>query len=513
MGLSNKLVVVEVSDPDNPTIVGQISHTNTLWADIKVYLDRCYVVNDNGGGGMDVVDLSDVDNGNVTLVQRFTGGGLSTSHNVAIDEESGFLYLCGSNLNGGRLIAYDLSNPDAPVFAGQVSGNVGANVHDAQIVTYTSGPYAGRQIAFCANPSVGLDIYDVTIKSSIIRLSRTSYPMRNIPHQCWLSEDRSHLYLGDEGDETSFAISTRTLVFDVSDLENPVLANTFTSGLAAIDHNMYFHNGFIYEANYTTGLRIFQATDPVNPVEVAWFDTYPGNNNSSFNGAWSVYPFFPSGTIIVSDLNRGLFVLRAGDILAPEPSPTIVLPIVATETTLQMTATIAIEGENPPVEYFFKSNGTAGSSDRDWDTDPTHIDTGLSPDIGYVYRVMARDAADPPNETNLSPYAPGRTHAAVPGAPFLSNPTESTLEIEIDPASNPSVTTFAVQCTATSPADPTWSDMYVNAAGAASAVEDWQTASQWDTTTIQSVQPNTQYSFAVKAMNQVAVQTAFGPEA
>ena len=125
---------------------------------------------------MDVVDLSQVDSGIVTLVQRMTTGGLSTSHDVAIDEDSGFLYLCGANLNGGRLIAYDLSDPDDPTFAGQVSSEEGANVHDAQIVTYDSGPNAGKQIAFCGVGGTGLDIYDVTDKSNMFRLSRTTYP-------------------------------------------------------------------------------------------------------------------------------------------------------------------------------------------------------------------------------------------------------------------------------------------------------------------------------------------------
>ncbi|MCZ6815480.1 MAG: choice-of-anchor B family protein, partial [Planctomycetota bacterium] len=96
MGVSNKLVVVEITTPASPSIVDSISHTNCLWGDVKVYQDHCYVVNECGGG-INVIDLGDVDNGNVTLVQSFTGGGMSTSHNVAIDEESGFLYLCGSN--------------------------------------------------------------------------------------------------------------------------------------------------------------------------------------------------------------------------------------------------------------------------------------------------------------------------------------------------------------------------------------------------------------------------------
>src|SRR5690606_8159958 len=83
------------------------------------------------------------------------------------------------------------------------------------------------------------------------------------------------------------------------------------------DHNLYTHGTLIYEANYRSGLRIFDATDPLNPVQVAWFDTYPNNNSDGFDGAWSVYPYFPSGNVIVSDIQRGLFVLRPHPELTP----------------------------------------------------------------------------------------------------------------------------------------------------------------------------------------------------
>ena len=311
MGLRNAMAVVEITDPVNPVIIEEISHNNTLWGDVKVYLDHAYVVNDNGGGGMDVIDLSDVDNGTVTLVQRLTTGGLSVSHNIAIDASSGFLYTCGSNLNGGRLVAYDLSDPDNPVVAGQMPSDQGVNVHDAQVVTYTTGPNAGKQIAFCAVAGTGLDIYDVTDKSNMFRLSRSVYPNLSICHQCWLSDDRQYLYVNDETDGVN-----ETLIFDVTDLSSPSLVNTYTAGVAATDHNLYVMDGFVYEADYRAGVRVFCADDPVNPIQVGWFDTFPPSDTNGFSGAWSCYPYFPSGTLIVSDENRGLFVL--------DPSPALV---------------------------------------------------------------------------------------------------------------------------------------------------------------------------------------------
>ena len=51
-------------------------------------------------------------------------------------------------------------------------------------------------------------------------------------------------------------------------------------------------------------------TDTAQLEEVAHFDTFPLGNGPGFNGAWSVYPFFEDGVVTVSDIERGLFVLR-----------------------------------------------------------------------------------------------------------------------------------------------------------------------------------------------------------
>ena len=309
MGVSNALVVVEITTPNSPVVIDSVPHAEELHGDVKTYQDYAYVVNEGGGDGLDVVDLSDVDNGNVIVVPWVDD--FSISHNVAIDTTSGYLYLCGANIHGGRLVAYDLSNPDNPVQVGAVSSVEGVYVHDAQVVTYTTGPNAGKQIAFCANGGTGVDIYDVTDKSNMFRLSRTTYPNLGYCHQCWLSDDRQYLYINDEADGNN-----QTVVLDVTDLENPQLANLYSSCLTAGDHNLYFSDGFIYEADYAAGMRIFCADDLVNPVQVGWYDTYPSDDFPGFKGAWSVYPFFPSGTVIVSDRQGGLFVVDPSEALA-----------------------------------------------------------------------------------------------------------------------------------------------------------------------------------------------------
>jgi len=306
VGLSNAAAFVEVTDPDNPVIVASIPHTDSLWGDVKVYRDCAYFSNESGGG-VQVIDLSGIDAGVVTLVRTISG--TSTAHNVAVNTASGFLYTAGGSGTPGRLRAYSLAEPLDPVFAGVMND---VYVHDAQIVSYTEGPYAGKEIAFCCNGEVGLDVVDVTDKSNPVRLYRRTYAGLSYCHQGWLSEDRRYFYVDDELDEYWHQVATTTTyVFDVSDLSAVTLAGTFTTGEPSIDHNQYAHGRFLYQSNYTSGVHVWDLKNPVSPKRVGWFDTYPEEHEGDpgFMGTWSNYPYFPSGMWIVSDMQRGLFVL------------------------------------------------------------------------------------------------------------------------------------------------------------------------------------------------------------
>jgi choice-of-anchor B domain-containing protein len=108
---------------------------------------------------------------------------------------------------------------------------------------------------------------------------------------------------------------TRTLIWDVQDLEDPVLVNEFLLDSKASDHNLYVRGHFMYQSNYQAGLRILDISDPVNPVETARFDTVPyGEDVPGFGGSWSNYPYFKSGIIAVSSRGEGLFLLKKRDV-------------------------------------------------------------------------------------------------------------------------------------------------------------------------------------------------------
>lgn len=316
----DKTCFVDVTDPINPIYLGNIP-TNAgvnFWRDIKVYNNHAYIVADIvGNHGMQVFDLTrlrNVNNPPQTFVPDNVLTDVGSCHNIAINESTGFAYLLGCNTYSGGPHFVDLSNPANPVTVGGYATD--GYTHDAQIVTY-NGPdtqHTGKEIMIASNENE-IVILDVTNKASVTRLSSIDYVDVGYTHQGWLSDDQRYFFLGDETDEIDFGYATRGLVFDFSDLDNPSFVTTFLGNSNAIDHNYYTHGNKLYQANYTAGLRILDISNPSNVTEIGFFDTHPENNNTTFFGAWSVYPYFASGNIIVSDIDRGLFVIRESNTL------------------------------------------------------------------------------------------------------------------------------------------------------------------------------------------------------
>jgi choice-of-anchor B domain-containing protein len=315
IGLNNGTAFVNVTDPDNPVVIGRLPTAagSSDWRDIKVAQDHAYIVADNvGNHGMQVFDLTRLRGASVgqNFVPDTVYGDFRTAHNLAINEATHFAYAVGSNTCSGGLHMIDISTAKNPLFAGCHVAD--GETHDAQCVTY-SGPdtdYTGREICFNSNED-HVAIVDVSVKSSTLTLATFTYSQLGYVHQGWLTEDQRFLFIGDEADEQTFSTNTRTLVFDVSDLDSPVFRYAHTATTRSIDHNLYVRGNRLYQANYSSGLRILEFSDPSIDTlnEIAWFDTRPEDDDVSFTGAWSVYPYFASGNLIVSDTRRGLFIV------------------------------------------------------------------------------------------------------------------------------------------------------------------------------------------------------------
>ncbi len=316
MGLSNGTAFIDITDPVNPIYLGKLpTHTDpSTWRDIKVYNDYAFVVSEANGHGMQVFDLTklrNVPNPPQTFTEDAYYGGFGHCHNLVINEETGYAYAVGTSSFGGGPHFINIQDPLNPVGAGGFSGD--NYCHDAQVVVY-NGPdtdYTGREILFGSNED-RLSIVDVTDKNAPVGISNGFYSNTAYTHQGWLTEDQRYFILGDEIDETSFGFNTRTIVFDLLDLDNPVVSFYYEADTAAIDHNGYVVGDNFYLASYRAGIRVLDISDIANGnmAETKFFDTYPNNDNPNYDGVWSVYPYFASGNVIISDIDRGFFVVR-----------------------------------------------------------------------------------------------------------------------------------------------------------------------------------------------------------
>lgn len=334
IGRTNGTSFIDVSDPENPVYLGNLpSHSGTSsWRDIKTFADHAFVVADGQPHGIQVFDLTQlrgVTSPPLTFSATAHFDAIGKAHNIVINEATGFAFAVGSNECSGGLYMVDVNTPTNPTFAGCFSAD--GYTHDAQCVVY-NGPdtqHSGDEICFASNEDT-LTIVDVTNKSNPVQLSRSGYTQpgaNHYAHQGWLTEDQRYFVFDDEFDEVGQGHNTRTYVWDVSNIDAPNLVGFWDAAGSSVDHNQYIRGNFTYQANYARGLRILELTDLANAnlSEAGYFDTYPESDGNNFDGAWSTYPFFASGTILVSDINRGLFILKrqgAGQNTAPNVTVT-----------------------------------------------------------------------------------------------------------------------------------------------------------------------------------------------
>ena len=331
VGLSARTSFVDVTDPYNPIYVGNLPKTpgtpDSLWRDMKVYADHVFVVADAAAEhGVQIFDL--------TRLREFAGEPIefevdvqyeqvNSAHNIVINEQTAFAYVVGASGGGetcgGGLHMINIEDPKQPIFAGCFadvrSGRRGTGYsHDAQCVVY-HGPderYSGKELCFGSNETA-LSIADVSDKRNPVAVSMATYPNVAYSHQGWLTDDQRYFYMNDEGDEASGTVEgTRTLIFDVQELDDPILLGEYIHDVQAIDHNLYVVGNRMYQSNYNAGLRVLDITDPENLEMAGYFDTVPWDDNGveydSFS--WSNYPFFDNGFILVTSIREGLFIVR-----------------------------------------------------------------------------------------------------------------------------------------------------------------------------------------------------------
>ncbi len=301
--LTDACAIIDVTTPANPTTLFKVPGPNSLWREIRTWQHYAYVTTEASDNtfGITIVDLQYLPD-SIKTKQYTAGGIISNVH--ALHIEDGFLYLYGANnavSQSGALIL-DLTDPWNPIVAGAYTNNY---VHDGIVRNNTM--YAGEIF----NGTVS--IVDVSDKSAPVVINQQVTP-NAFTHNTWLSTDSKYLFTTDEKADafvTSYDISNPLNIVELDRYRRPPAGG-------AIPHNTYImrdsavtgtNTDWLHTSYYTMGTTIVDAAKPDNLVEVAHYDTSPLTGNG-FQGAWGVYPYLPSGNVLVSDMELGLFVLQ-----------------------------------------------------------------------------------------------------------------------------------------------------------------------------------------------------------
>lgn len=340
MGLKNGTAFIDISDPINPIYLGKLpTHTGeSIWRDIKVYQNHAFIVSEATDHGMQIFDLTrlrNVPNPPETFTEDAHYDGFGSSHNIAINEDTGYAYSVGDNTYSGGAHFIDISDPTNPTAAGGYSGD--GYTHDAHIVIY-NGPdadYSGREIYVGSNED-RVVIVDVTDKNNPQHIADVSYPNFSYTHQGWITDDFKYYILGDEADEIDFGFNTKTIILDITDLDNPTHTFDYNGPTLATDHNGYIKGNIFYLANNAAGLRVIDISEIDNGTmtEIGFFDSHPVNDFAGYEGIWSTYPYFESGNIVISD-REGFLVVKSSTLatenfetsnfnISPNPSSDII---------------------------------------------------------------------------------------------------------------------------------------------------------------------------------------------
>lgn len=293
LGGSQGLIIVDITNPTSPQQIVQIPGPTNLWKEIKVYGHYAYVTSE-GGEGLQIVDLSDLPSANLTY-KYYTGDGaiagdLDEIHALHIDVTKGFLYTFGGNLEPGGAKVFDLKqDPYNPKY-----------VTRFEDLGYIHDGYADNDTLYACHINGGfMSVVDMSDKANPTVLGTVETPGK-FTHNAWITDDRKHILTTDEA-APSFLAS-----YDVSDPSDMQELDRISpnNGNGTYVHNTHILNDYAVTSWYTSGVLIVDAHRPQNLVTVAQFDTYSGNA-LEFEGCWGVFPYFPSGNIITSDITPG----------------------------------------------------------------------------------------------------------------------------------------------------------------------------------------------------------------
>lgn len=301
-------IVYSIAAPETPQEVAFVPGAYSTWRDFYDWEDRIFFTTDEGADGLGIIEMGGVP-GPITwsfwkpelditlrldtMVIGFQTDTLKTCHNIWIDD-NGICYLSGCNLNEGGVLIFDIKGV-TPVFLGSAEAIYSHDIYVRNDTIWSANLYAGT-----------VSVFDATVKSLPKKLAE--FPTStNATHNCWMSDDGRYLFTTDEI-ENGFVDA-----YDISDLQDIRRLDSYqplaTAGLGVIPHNTHYKDGFLITSWFSEGMKVLDARRPGNLIEVAAYDTYPGPDGG-FGGCWGAYPYLPSGLILASDVQTGLYVFQ-----------------------------------------------------------------------------------------------------------------------------------------------------------------------------------------------------------
>ncbi|NOT38500.1 MAG: choice-of-anchor B family protein [Saprospiraceae bacterium] len=301
--------IIDVTEPKKPfermRIKGGTSNESVIHRDFRYHKCHIYAVCDEGSAStLQILDVSQLPDTAFLVYDKKEL--FYRSHNIYVDENKSRLYTSAEKNDQGfyALGLYDISNPSKPVLIDHYNkfGNIIANhVHDCFVRNDTA--YLN-----CGNDGFAImDFSDVKNPKPLYTLKPNEYQFSGYNHSGWLTPDGKTYVMADENHGSPLK------VFDLSNWSNIKIvshlwANSDTS--KCIPHNPLLSCKYAYIAYYYNGLQVFNIEDKNKPTLIGYYPTSTEFNDLSYEGAWGVYPFLPSGNLIVADMQKGMFIVE-----------------------------------------------------------------------------------------------------------------------------------------------------------------------------------------------------------
>jgi len=370
----------------------------STWREIQVHGHYAYVVSE-AGSGTQIIDMSYLPD-SVHHVRDFvhSSGFKSTVFAHSIQIRDGYMYLNGcANWSPGGIVIFDLADPENPVYKGEYAG---VYIHDCFVRNDT--------IYGAAINGQGIKIIDATNKNSPTLIRTINYTGSGT-HNTATTPDGSYVLSTDE-------IGSTAKTLKIWDLSNDSMVAEYAGSPTAIVHNVFVRESLAIMSYYTAGMRVVDISDPASPVEIGGYDTRPGDESADYDGAWSVYPFFPSGKIIIGDMGFGMYVVEVRTNAPNPPDPFSAYSDYATPTsvTLNWTDPTTLGGGGPLSNFrLHLYRGPTYIAEVDSGVE-TYTDTGLTEHAYYLYSIRAVGPSDSGNAVTTGVYAGGHAQPEPP---------------------------------------------------------------------------------------------------